>query len=131
MTVAAIGFGINEANTCVRFARAGDFDVAMMAARQSLLIQDGLIEFLTLALEKRMGVVLAGVSIPAFSPRVPRLAPNSSMRRHRPRLWSASERSKQFGAALQFEMCRRQAAGAPRSGGISSLPEPEGFNFER
>ena len=33
VTVAAIGFGINEANTCVRFARAGDFDVAMMAAR--------------------------------------------------------------------------------------------------
>ena len=33
MTVAAIGFGINEANTCVRFARGCDFDVAMMAAR--------------------------------------------------------------------------------------------------
>ena len=33
MTVAAMGFGINKANTCVRFARAGDFDVAMMAAR--------------------------------------------------------------------------------------------------
>ncbi len=28
---AAIGFGINEADTCVKFARAGDFDVAMMA----------------------------------------------------------------------------------------------------
>jgi D-threo-aldose 1-dehydrogenase len=60
-TVAAIGFGINEADTCVRFARAGDFDVAMMAGRYSLLIQNGLAEFLPLALEKKIGVMLAGV----------------------------------------------------------------------
>lgn len=60
-TVAAIGFGINEADTCVRFARAGDFDVAMMAGRYSLLIQNGMAEFLPLAVEKKMGVMLAGV----------------------------------------------------------------------
>ena len=60
-TVAAIGFGINEADTCVRFARAGDFDLAMMAGRYSLLIQNGLAEFLPLALEKKIGVMLAGV----------------------------------------------------------------------
>ena len=42
-------------------ARAGDFDVAMMAGRYSLLIQSGLAEFLPLALEKKMGVMLAGV----------------------------------------------------------------------
>jgi D-threo-aldose 1-dehydrogenase len=60
-TVAAIGFGINEADTCVKFARAGDFDVAMMAGRYSLLIQNGLTEFLPLALEKKMGVMLAGI----------------------------------------------------------------------
>ena len=60
-TVGAIGFGINEADTCVKFARAGDFDVAMMAGRYSLLIQNGLAEFLPLALEKKMGVMLAGV----------------------------------------------------------------------
>jgi D-threo-aldose 1-dehydrogenase len=60
-TVGAIGFGINEADTCVRFARAGDFDVAMMAGRYSLLNQNGLAEFLPLALEKKMGVMLAGV----------------------------------------------------------------------
>jgi D-threo-aldose 1-dehydrogenase len=60
-TVAAIGFGINEADTCVKFARAGDFDVAMMAGRYSLLIQNGMTEFLPLALEKKMGVMLAGV----------------------------------------------------------------------
>ena len=60
-TVAAIGFGINEADTCVKFARAGDFDVAMMAGRYTLLIQNGMAEFLPLALEKKMGVMLAGV----------------------------------------------------------------------
>jgi len=60
-TVAAIGFGINEADTCVKFARAGDFDVAMMAGRYSLLIQNGMAEFLPLAIEKKMGVMLAGV----------------------------------------------------------------------
>ena len=60
-TVCAIGFGVNEADTCVKFARAGDFDLAMMAGRYSLLIQTGLAEFLPLALEKKMGVMLAGV----------------------------------------------------------------------
>ena len=60
-TVAAIGFGINEADTCVKFARAGDFDLAMMAGRYSLLIQNGLAEFLPLAIEKKIGVMLAGV----------------------------------------------------------------------
>jgi len=60
-TVAAIGVGINEADVCVKFARAGDFDVMMMAGRYSLLIQNGLTEFLPLAVEKKIGVMLAGV----------------------------------------------------------------------
>ena len=59
--IKAIGFGINEADTCVKFAKAGDFDVAMMAGRYTLIDQTGLTEFLPLALEKNMGVMLAGV----------------------------------------------------------------------
>jgi D-threo-aldose 1-dehydrogenase len=59
--IKAIGFGINEADTCVKFAKAGDFDVAMMAGRYTLIDQTGLKEFLPLALEKNMGVMLAGV----------------------------------------------------------------------
>jgi D-threo-aldose 1-dehydrogenase len=59
--VKAIGFGINEADTCVKFAKAGDFDVAMMAGRYTLIDQTGLAEFLPLALERSMGVMLAGV----------------------------------------------------------------------
>ena len=60
-SIKAIGFGINEADTCVKFAKAGDFDVAMMAGRYTLIDQTGLAEFLPLALEKNMGVMLAGV----------------------------------------------------------------------
>ncbi len=59
--VKAVGFGINDAATCVKFAKAGDFDVAMMAGRYTLIDQTGLAEFLPLALEKKMGVMLAGV----------------------------------------------------------------------
>jgi D-threo-aldose 1-dehydrogenase len=59
--VKAIGFGINEADTCVKFAMSGDFDVAMMAGRYSLLVQTGLEEFLPLAESKNMAVMLAGV----------------------------------------------------------------------
>jgi D-threo-aldose 1-dehydrogenase len=59
--VKAIGFGINEADTCVKFAEAGDFDVAMMAGRYSLLVQTGLEEFLPLAQSKNIAVMLAGV----------------------------------------------------------------------
>ncbi|WP_218509179.1 aldo/keto reductase [Variovorax sp. dw_308] len=59
--VAAIGFGINESDVSVKFAKAGDFDVAMLAGRYSLLIQNGLAEFLPLALQKNIGVMLAGV----------------------------------------------------------------------
>src|ERR1700759_2407427 len=44
-----------------KFAKSGDFDVAMMAGRYTLIDQGGLTEFLPLALEKNMGVMLAGV----------------------------------------------------------------------
>src|SRR6185312_7695013 len=59
--IKAIGFGINDADTCVKFAKAGDFDVAMMAGRYTLIDHTGLKEFLPLALEKNIGVMLAGV----------------------------------------------------------------------
>jgi D-threo-aldose 1-dehydrogenase len=59
--ISAIGTGLNESPMAVRFARAGDFDVAMLAGRYSLLVQDALDEFLPLAVEKKMGIMLAGV----------------------------------------------------------------------
>src|SRR5437764_68863 len=59
--VNAIGIGVNEAEMCERFARAGEFDVMMLAGRYTLLEQGALEGFLTLAVEKRIGVLFAGV----------------------------------------------------------------------
>ena len=59
--VKAIGVGLNEAEVCERFARAGDFDVMLLAGRYSLLEQPAADSFLPLALEKKIGVILGGV----------------------------------------------------------------------
>ena len=59
--VKAIGLGVNEADMCERFARAGDFDVMMLAGRYSLLEQPALRSFLPLAQKKGIGIMLAGV----------------------------------------------------------------------
>jgi len=60
-TLKAIGVGINEADVCERFARAGDFDVMLMAGQYSLLLQPALESFLPLAVEKGIGIMLGGV----------------------------------------------------------------------
>jgi D-threo-aldose 1-dehydrogenase len=60
-TIRAVGIGINEAEMCERFARAGDFDVVLLAGRYSLLEQPALESFLPLALEKGIGVMLGGI----------------------------------------------------------------------
>lgn len=59
--VRAIGVGINEAEMCVRFARAGDFDAMLLAGRYSLLEQPAQSEFLPLAQARGIGVMLGGV----------------------------------------------------------------------
>jgi D-threo-aldose 1-dehydrogenase len=59
--IGAIGVGINESSTATNFIRAGDFDVTMLAGRYSLLVQNALDEFLPLAMEMKMGIMLAGV----------------------------------------------------------------------
>ena len=60
-TVKAIGVGLNEADMCERFAKAGDFDVMLLAGRYSLLEQPALDSFLPLAQQKKIGIMLAGV----------------------------------------------------------------------
>ena len=60
-TVSAIGVGLNESDMCERFAKAGEFDVMLLAGRYSLLEQPALASFLPLALEKHIGIILAGV----------------------------------------------------------------------
>lgn len=60
-TVGAIGVGVNEAQMCERFARAGDFDAMLLAGRYSLLEQPALASFMPLAQAKGIGLMLGGV----------------------------------------------------------------------
>lgn len=60
-TVKGIGIGVNEADMCVRFAKAGRFDTMLLAGRYSLLEQPALAEFLPLAERQGIGVMLGGV----------------------------------------------------------------------
>jgi D-threo-aldose 1-dehydrogenase len=59
--VKAIGVGVNESAMCVRFANAGDIDAVLLAGRYSLLEQPALADFLPLAEQKGIGVMLGGV----------------------------------------------------------------------
>ncbi len=59
--IRAIGVGVNEAEMCARFARAGDFDCMLLAGRYTLLDQRALDDFLPLAQQKGIGVLLGGV----------------------------------------------------------------------
>jgi D-threo-aldose 1-dehydrogenase len=59
--VAGIGIGVNEAEMCVRFALAGSFDTMLLAGRYSLLEQPALEQFLPLAQQQGIGVMLGGV----------------------------------------------------------------------
>jgi D-threo-aldose 1-dehydrogenase len=58
--VKAIGVGVNEADMCARFARAGDFDCMLLAGRYTLLEQGALDEFLPLCEAKDIGVLAGG-----------------------------------------------------------------------
>ena len=59
--VKAIGVGVNESAMCARFADAGDIDAVLLAGRYSLLEQPALADFLPLAEQKGIGVMLGGV----------------------------------------------------------------------
>ena len=58
--VKAIGVGVNESETCARFARAGDFDCMLLAGRYTLFEQGAVDTFLPLAVEKNIGIILGG-----------------------------------------------------------------------
>ncbi|WP_413988284.1 aldo/keto reductase [Labrys okinawensis] len=59
-TVKAIGAGINEWQVAETLARAGDFDLFLLAGRYTLLEQEALTSFLPYCVEKKIGVVLGG-----------------------------------------------------------------------
>ena len=59
-TIKAFGAGINEWEVAETLARAGDFDVFLLAGRYTLLEQDALTSFLPLCEEKKIAVVVGG-----------------------------------------------------------------------
>ena len=58
--VKAIGAGINEWQVAETLARAGDFDLFLLAGRYTLLEQDALKTFLPYCEEKKIGILLGG-----------------------------------------------------------------------
>jgi D-threo-aldose 1-dehydrogenase len=58
--IGAIGAGLNEADMCLRFAKAGDFDCMLLAGRYTLLEQGALDEFLPYAEAHGVGVIIGG-----------------------------------------------------------------------
>jgi D-threo-aldose 1-dehydrogenase len=58
--IGAIGVGINEADTSLRFIKAGDFDCMLLAGRYTLLEQGALSAFLPECLKRHVSVILGG-----------------------------------------------------------------------
>ncbi len=58
--IGAIGVGINESDTSLRFIKAGDFDCMLLAGRYTLLEQGGLEAFLPECLKRNVSVILGG-----------------------------------------------------------------------
>jgi D-threo-aldose 1-dehydrogenase len=56
----AIGAGINEWQAAETLARAGDFDIFLLAGRYTLLEQEALNSFLPLCEERKIAVVIGG-----------------------------------------------------------------------
>src|SRR5262245_14878696 len=58
--VSAIGVGINESHTSLRFIKAGNFDCLLLAGRYTLLEQGALTEFLPECVKRNVSVILGG-----------------------------------------------------------------------
>ena len=58
--IGAIGVGINESDTSLRFIKAGDFDCMLLAGRYTLLEQGGLEAFLPECVRRNVSMILGG-----------------------------------------------------------------------
>src|SRR5436189_1808473 len=58
--IGAIGVGINESDTSLRFIQAGDFDCMLLAGRYTLLEQGALADFLPECVKRNVSVILGG-----------------------------------------------------------------------
>ncbi len=59
--IKAIGVGLNDSDICKRFTEEGEFDCILLAGRYTLLDQSALEDFIPIAEEKNIGIILAGV----------------------------------------------------------------------
>ncbi len=60
--IKAIGVGLNDADICAKFAKAGDFDCMILAGRYSLFDhKDALNDFFPIVEKNNIGIILAGV----------------------------------------------------------------------
>ena len=59
--IQAIGVGLNNSDICKKFAEEGEFDCMLLAGRYTLLDQSALDDFLPIAEEKNIGIILAGI----------------------------------------------------------------------
>ncbi len=114
--IGAVGIGVNDAAVCARMAREADIDCVMLAGRYSLLEQGALDEFLPLAAQRGIGVMLGGVFNSGSSPRA-RVRARTTTTGPRPRTyWSACAASS--GSATPTA-CRCRT---PRSASRSAIP---------
>jgi D-threo-aldose 1-dehydrogenase len=58
--IKAFGAGVNEWQVCETLAKAGDFDLFLLAGRYTLLEQEALSSFLPMCEERGIGIVLGG-----------------------------------------------------------------------
>jgi len=58
--IGAIGVGINESDTSLRFIQAGNFDCMLLAGRYTLLEQGALADFLPECVKRNVSVILGG-----------------------------------------------------------------------
>ena len=120
--VRAIGVGVKDADVCLRFARAGDFDLFMLAGGYTLLEHAAVdANFCRIARRTTSRSSSHRRSIPASSPPAPWKARRSSIRPRRRTSW----RARAARSRLRASRCTARRGGAAiragPSGGVSAV----------
>ena len=59
--IKAIGVGLQDVSMCIQFSKAEDFDCMLLANRYTLLEQNSISNFFSIAKEKNISILLAGI----------------------------------------------------------------------
>ena len=94
--VSSIGAGMNQAEMLADFVRQTDIDIVMLAGRYTLLDQDAFEDLLPLCVERKVGVVAAGVfNSGVLAADAPPETRGTTMGQRRPQ-WSSAPASPTF-----------------------------------